>query len=97
MQTEEADLVSDWAEPSHEVAASSVGVFDGDLLVGCAVPQGSAGDRLLATLAYRIRWTSWILQLPEGKQIPPRGLPAGYTLREGHRPGTPHRLLRRGP
>ena len=83
VQIEEADLVSDWAEPSHEVAASSVGVFDGDLLVGCAVPQGSAGDRLLATLAYRIRWTSWILQLPEGKQIPPRGLPSATPSARG--------------
>jgi GNAT superfamily N-acetyltransferase len=123
---EEADLVSDWAKPSHDLAASSVAVFDGDLLVGYAellgadradaavlpsyrgrgigtwlagwlralgrsrgssvvgmpVPEGSAGDRLLAKLGYRIRWTSWILQLPEGTQIPSRDLPAGYVVQE---------------
>ena len=123
---EEADLVSDWAKPSHDVSASSIAVFDGDLLVayaelmgadradaavlptyrgrgigtwlaawlrslgrgrgstviGMPVPEGSAGDRLLAALGYRIRWTSWILQLPEGTQIPSRELPAGYVVRE---------------
>lgn len=123
---EEADLVSDWAKPSHDLAASSVAVFDGDLLVayaellgvdradaavlpayrgrgigtwlagwlrelgrsrgssvvGMPVPEGSAGDQLLAALGYRIRWTSWILQLPEGAQIPSRDLPAGYVVRQ---------------
>ena len=124
---EEADLISDWAKPSHDLAASSVAVFDGDQLVayaelvgrrsrrrrraphlsraagsapgwppGCArsgaragstvvgmpVPEGSAGDRLLAALGYRVRWTSWILQLPEGTQIPSRELPPGDAVRE---------------
>ncbi|CAA9400878.1 MAG: Acetyltransferase, GNAT family [uncultured Nocardioides sp.] len=126
VQIEEADLVSDWAKPSHDVTASSVGVFDGELLVGYAelmgadradaavlpsyrgrgigtwlaawlralgrsrgssvvgmpVPQDSAGDRLLAALGYHVRWTSWILQLPEGKQIPARDLPPGYAVRQ---------------
>jgi ribosomal protein S18 acetylase RimI-like enzyme len=123
---EEADLVSDWAKPSHDLAASSIAVFDDDQLVGYAellgadradaavlpayrgrgigtwlaawlrslgrsrgssvvgmpVPEGSAGDRLLAALGYRIRWTSWILQLPEGTQIPSRELPPGVVVRE---------------
>ncbi|WP_310529736.1 GNAT family N-acetyltransferase [Nocardioides sp.] len=123
---EEADLVSDWAKPSYDLSASSVAVFDGDLLVAYAelmgadradaavlpayrgrgigtwlaawlralgrsrgasvvgqpVPEGSAGDLLLAALGYRIRWTSWILQLPEGRQIPTRDLPPGYVVRE---------------
>ncbi|HXH80701.1 GNAT family N-acetyltransferase [Nocardioides sp.] len=123
---EEADLISDWAKPSHDLAASSIGVFDGDRLVayaelmgqdradaavlpayrgrglgtwlaswlrdlgrsrgtsvvGMPVPEGSAGDRLLAALGYRIRWTSWVLALPEGKQIPSRDLPADYAVRE---------------
>jgi GNAT superfamily N-acetyltransferase len=123
---EEADLVSDWAKPSHDVSASSVAVFDGDRLVayaelmgadradtavlpsyrgrgigtwlaawlralgtsrgssvvGMPVPQGSAGDRLLAALGYRIRWTSWVLALPEGTQIEHRDLPPGYVVRE---------------
>jgi mycothiol synthase len=126
VQIEEADLVSDWAKPSHDVTASSVGVFDNELLVGYAelmyadradaavlpshrgrgigtwladwlralgrsrgssvigmpVPEGSPGDRLLAALGYHVRWTSWVLQLPQGTTIPARDLPAGYAIRE---------------
>jgi mycothiol synthase len=122
---EEADIVSDWAKPSHDLGARSVGVFDGDTLVayaelmgvdradtsvlpshrgrgigtwlarwlqdlgrrlgspviGMPVPQGSPGDRLLEELGFRVRWTSWVLKLPEGASIPGRELPAGYTVR----------------
>lgn len=121
---EEADLISDWALPGYDLAASSIGVYgDGSLvayaehmrndrvdaavhpdhrgrgigtwlaawlrshaksrgatLIGMPVPEGSAGDRLMADLGYRIRWTSWILQLPEGTQIEHRELPAGYAV-----------------
>jgi GNAT superfamily N-acetyltransferase len=48
---------------------------------GTPVPEGSAGDRLLAQLGYRIRHTSWVLALPEGKQIEHRDLPHGYRIR----------------
>ena len=126
VQIEEADIVADWAKPSHDLAARSVGVFEGERLVayaelmgadradaavhpdrrgrgigtwiaawlrdlggrvgssvvGMPVPEGSAGDRLLAALGYRVRWTSWILQLPEGTEVPPRPLPEGYAVRE---------------
>ena len=126
-QIEEADIVADWAKPSHDLAARSVGILDGERLVGYGelmgadradaavhpdwrgrgigtwvaawlrakgrelgsdvvgmpVPQGSAGDRLLAALGYEVRWTSWILQLPEGAEIAPRPLPEGYAVREG--------------
>lgn len=122
---EEADIISDWAKPSHDLGARSVGVFDGDTLVGYAelmgadradtavlpshrgrgigtwlaawlldlgrsvgssvigmpVPQGSSGDRLLEQLGFRVRWTSWVLKLPEGASIPERDLPAGYVIR----------------
>lgn len=50
--------------------------------IGMPVPQGSAGDRLLAGLGYRARWTSWVLELPAGVEIPPRDLPEGYAVRE---------------
>ena len=30
---EEADIVSDWAKPSHDLRARSIGVWDGDTLV----------------------------------------------------------------
>ncbi|MDR7253211.1 GNAT superfamily N-acetyltransferase [Nocardioides sp. BE266] len=122
---EEADIVSDWARPSHDLGARSVGVFDGDTLVayaelmgadradtsvlpshrgrgigtwlahwlqdlgrrmgstviGMPVPQGSPGDRLLEDLGFHVRWTSWVLKLPEGATIPDRDLPDGYVVR----------------
>jgi mycothiol synthase len=122
---EEADIVSDWAKPSHDLGARSIGVWDGDTLVayaelmgadradtsvlpshrgrgigtwlarwlqdlgrrvgssvvGMPVPQGSPGDRLLEELGFRVRWTSWVLRLPEGATIPERDLPEGYAIR----------------
>jgi GNAT superfamily N-acetyltransferase len=122
---EEADIVSDWSKPSHDLGARSIGVFDGDTLVayaelmgadradtsvlpayrgrgigtwlahwlqdlgrrvgssviGMPVPQGSPGDRLLEQLGYRVRWTSWVLKLPEGATVPERELPPGHAIR----------------
>jgi GNAT superfamily N-acetyltransferase len=122
---EEADIVSDWARPSHDLGTRSVGVLDGDTLVayaelmgadradtavlpshrgrgigtwlahwlvdlgrsvgstvvGMPVPQGSPGDRLLEELGFRVRWTSWVLSLPEGATIADRELPEGYVVR----------------
>ena len=126
VEIEEADIIGDWQRPSFDIAASTVGVFEGVRLVGYAelsgadrgdaavhpdargrgigrwlanwmqeraaergltmvgmpVPQGSPGDLLLASLGYRIRWTSWVLQLPAGADIAPRELPAGYAVAE---------------
>jgi GNAT superfamily N-acetyltransferase len=53
----------------------------GASVVGMPVPEGSAGDKLLAGLGYRVRWTSWVLRLPEGRTIEERPLPDGYSLR----------------
>jgi len=122
---EEADIVSDWQRPSFDVATSTIGVFDGDALVGYGevgpagrgdasvlpsytgrgigtfiatwmhetarrqgqreigmpVPVGSAGERLMRALGYRVRWNSWTLQLPEGSLIEERALPDGYAIR----------------
>ena len=122
---EEADIVGDWQRPSYDLAASSVGIFDGDRLVaygevagsyfgdaavhpdyrgrgigttlsvwmrelakeqgldviGMSVPEGSAGDRLLESLGYFVRWSSWVLQLPEGTEIESQPLPVGYSIR----------------
>jgi GNAT superfamily N-acetyltransferase len=125
VEIELADIVSDWARPSWDVATHTIGVFDGDRLVGYGeitgadrgdaavhpdyrrrgigtaiagwmqqtaralggtgygspVPQGSPGDRLLEKLGYRVRWTSWVLDLPEGAEIERRELPEGYEIR----------------
>ena len=38
---EESDIVSDWAKPSHDLGARSVGVFDGETLVAYAELMGA--------------------------------------------------------
>lgn len=120
-----ADIVGDWARPSHDLATQSVGVLDGDRLVGYAevvgqgrgdaavhpghhgrgigtwlahwmqhrareqgqteigmpVPAGSPGEALLTQLGYHVRWDSWVLVMPEGREIEDRPLPPGHTLR----------------
>ncbi len=125
VEIEPADIVSDWSRPSWDVSSHTIGVFDGDRMVGYGeitgrdrgdaavhpgyrrrgigtaiaawmqqtakdlggagygspVPEGSAGDRLLEKLGYRIRHTSWVLALPEGRQIERRDLPDGYAIR----------------
>jgi GNAT superfamily N-acetyltransferase len=53
----------------------------GSTVLGMPVPQGSPGDRLLEHLGYRIRWTSWVLALPEGRSIDAPSLPDGYVVR----------------
>ncbi|MDQ6526227.1 GNAT family N-acetyltransferase [Nocardioides sp. LHD-245] len=54
----------------------------GVAIVGMPVPEDSAGDRLLGALGYHVRWTSWMLRLPEGAHVAERPLPTGYRLRE---------------
>jgi mycothiol synthase len=66
--------IAGWMQDRGRAVGSSV--------VGMPVAQGSAGDRLLEALGYRVRWESWELVLPEGATVPDRDLPAGYALRE---------------
>ena len=54
----------------------------GGTVIGTPVPEGSAGDQLLEKLGWKVRWTSWVLALPEGVDIQERPLPAGYAIRE---------------
>ena len=125
VDVEEADIVADWSRPSHDLAASAVGVVDGDRVVGYAevmgssrgdaavhpayhgrgigtwlarwmqerarelgeteigmpVPAGSPGERLLRDLGYRVRWNSWVLEMPPGRELSVPQLPPGYSLR----------------
>ena len=53
----------------------------GALRVGMPVPEGSPGDRLLEALGYDVRWTSWVLALPDGRRIEDQPLPGGYAIR----------------
>ena len=126
VEIEPEDIIGDWSRPSWDVATHTIGVFDGDQMVGYGeitghdrgdaavhpdyrrrgigtaiagwmqqtakelggqgygspVPEGSAGDRLLEKLGYRVRHTSWVLALPDGKEIEHRDLPDGYEIRE---------------
>jgi mycothiol synthase len=51
-------------------------------VIGAPVPQGKAADQLLQKLGYRVRWTSWVLELLDGATIAERELPVGYAVRE---------------
>jgi ribosomal protein S18 acetylase RimI-like enzyme len=54
---------------------------DGGRLVGQPVPDGSPGERLLKDLGYEALWTSWVLEMPQGKAIEPQPIPDGYSIR----------------
>ena len=122
---EPEDIAGDWARPSFNLATDSIGVFDGERLVGAAevtrsgarsegavrpgergrgigswlaawterratslgssrvgqvAPDGSLPHRLLLGRGYTLGHTSWVLELPDGTEIPERPLPTGYTL-----------------
>lgn len=62
-----------WMQETARAAGASV--------VGMPVPEGSAGDRLLGALGYRVRWRSWVLELPAGAEVADRPLPDGYAVR----------------
>jgi mycothiol synthase len=58
----------------------------GGSLISTQVPASSDADSQLEARGYRVRWTAWDLELPEGTEIAARPLPAGHSLRDA-RPG----------
>jgi GNAT superfamily N-acetyltransferase len=57
------------------------GAAIGAQVVSSPLPQGSPGDLLLEARGYRLRWHSWILEMPPGKRIVDRPLPPGHVAR----------------
>jgi len=55
VEIEEADIVGDWARPSFDVAASTLGIFDGNRLVGYAEVTGADRGDAAVHPAYRGR------------------------------------------
>ena len=68
--------IGSWLAAWTEARAAAVGAPR----VGQSVPEGSAPHRFLAARGYEVAWTSWVLQLLEGAEIPERTLPPGYRL-----------------
>lgn len=55
----------------------------GSSLVGQTVSDSNDGAvRLFAAHDYRMRWTSWLLEVPPGESLPPVDPPAGFGIRE---------------
>ena len=54
----------------------------GSSAIGSQVPEGSPADLLMADLGYRVRWTAWDLELPEGRELAHLPLPEGFSLRD---------------
>ncbi len=122
------DIAGDWARPSFDLATDSIGVFDGDRLVGAAevttggrraegavlpgergrgigswlaawteqraaalgssrvgqvAPDGSLPQRFLRGRGYTLGHTSWVLELPDGREVQQRSLPHGYAIATG--------------
>jgi mycothiol synthase len=66
VEIEEADIVGDWAKPSHDLASRSVAVLDGDLLVGYAELMGVDRADTAVLPSHRGRgigtWLAWWLR-----------------------------------
>ena len=69
--------IGTWLAGWMQEAARSQGQTE----IGMPVPSGSPGERLMRDLGYRVRWESWLLAFPAGREIAETPLPDGYTLR----------------
>jgi len=71
-----ATLVGQWLQETAHARGESV--------IGLPVPQGSHWEQALGALGFRPRWETWVLRLPEGRDIEPQPLPPGYVVREAN-------------
>ncbi|HYH35359.1 MAG TPA: GNAT family N-acetyltransferase [Nocardioides sp.] len=93
IEVEEADIVSDWARPSFDVPTSTIGVFDGDRLVGYAEISGADRGDAAVDPAYRGRGigtalAGWMRETARSRGAGVIGMPvpegsAGDRLLEG--------------
>jgi mycothiol synthase len=77
---EEADIVSDWQRPSFDVAASTIGVFDGDRLVAYAELSGGDRGDTAVDPAYRGQGigtflATWMQEQARGRGLQVIGMP----------------------
>jgi GNAT superfamily N-acetyltransferase len=49
--------------------------------IGMPVPVGSPGERLMRDLGYHVRWSSWVLVMPDDRELTAPQLPEGHTIR----------------
>lgn len=71
--------VGSWLAAWTEQRATAAG----SARVGQTAPDGSPAQRLLLARGYRLGHTSWVLELPEGRDVPVRPVPAGYAVVTG--------------
>jgi len=88
---EEADIVSDWAKPSHDLGARSVGVWDGDTLVAYAELMGADRADTSVLPSHRGRgigtWLAhWLVDL--GRSVTAKHALAIYGLAKFVDPGS---------
>jgi GNAT superfamily N-acetyltransferase len=81
---EEADIVGDWQRPSYDLAASSVGIFDGDRLVAYGEVAGSYFGDAAVHPDYRGRGIGTALSVWMRQLAKERGLAlVGMSVPEG--------------
>ncbi len=71
--------IGSWLAAWTEQRAASLG----SSRVGQVAPDGSLPQRFLRGRGYRLGHTSWVLELPEGREVPRRSLPDGYAIATG--------------